>query len=87
MTRAGVNMVKRRIQFLHHIAKRRGKRRPPSDQHVIVTVAQTSRGGQSHKLAQAPPDPVALHGIADLPRDREAHPHAACIGIGAPARL
>jgi hypothetical protein len=80
-----MNSVQHRFKFLHHFAERRAERRPPPDQHVIVTRMQTSGPGQPHQLAQTAPHPVALHGIADLPGHCEAHPRAAFVGT--PSRL
>jgi hypothetical protein len=82
---AGMNSVKRRIEFPHHLAERCLKRRAPADQHVIVAGMQTSDGGTPDQFAQAAPHPVTLHGIANLPRHCEAHPHRAL--VCAPARL
>jgi hypothetical protein len=31
--------VKRRIEFLHHLAERGGERGPPADQHIVVAGA------------------------------------------------
>jgi hypothetical protein len=31
-----MNSAKRRIEVLHHLGERRGKREPPSDQYIIV---------------------------------------------------
>ena len=76
---AGMNSIKRRIELLQHRVERRPERRPPPDQHVIVAGMQTACGRAPDQFAQAAPYPVALHGIADLPRHREAHAHAALV--------
>ena len=70
-----MNSAKRRIEFPHHLGERQFKRRPPSDQHIIMTAVQTSRDREPHQLPQAPPHTVALHGVADLPRYRKSDPH------------
>lgn len=82
---AGMNSVKRRIEFPYHVAERCLERRAPPDQHVIVAGMQISRSGAPDQLAQATPHPVTLHGVANLPRHCEAHAHGAF--VRAPARL
>ena len=70
-----MNPAKCRIEFPHHLDERQFERRPPSDQHIIMTVVQTSHGREPYQLPQAPPHAVALHGIADLPRYCKSDPH------------
>jgi hypothetical protein len=48
---AGVNAIKRRIEFPRHIAKRGCERRGASNQHIIVAGTQASRGGASDQFA------------------------------------
>jgi hypothetical protein len=81
-----VNPVERRIEFLPHVAEWRIERRPPPDQHIIVAVVHAAALRKPHDLTQPAPHPVALHRIADLPRDGEADPHRSVV-FGAPARL
>jgi hypothetical protein len=83
-----VNSPKRRVEFLHHFAKRQGERRPPPDQHVIVagaeppdpgglrrTLRRGSGGRQSHHLPQSAAYAVALHGVAHLSRYGKSDPN------------
>jgi len=65
------------IEFTDQIPKRRGQRRPPPDQNVIVAGAQRrsrglSRSRQSDDFPQSAADPVSLHGVAHLFRHRKA---------------
>ena len=87
-----MDSTERRLEIPHHVAERGGERRTPSDQHIVMTAAQPAavnivraRGRQSHDFAQPTPHPIALHGIADLPRHRKAD--ADRIVLIAPARL
>jgi hypothetical protein len=77
-----VDSAKRRIEFLHHVAERNAKGRPPPDQHIIIARAQIvgpgrilGRNGQSHHLAQAPAHAVAFHSVAYLSRYGESDTH------------
>ena len=77
-----MDSAKRRIEFLHHVAERNAKSRPPPDQHIIITRAQIvgagrilGRSGQSHHLAQAPAHAVAFHSVAYLSRYGESDTH------------
>jgi len=72
---ARMNAVECHIEFPRHVPERGRQRRGTSNEDVIVTGAQTSRVSALDQFAQAAPDPVAHHGIADLPRHSEAHPH------------
>jgi hypothetical protein len=78
-----VNPAQRRIEVLPHLAERRGKRRPPPNQHIIMTAVHAAAFGQPHDLTQPAPHPVALHRIADLPRHREADPRRTVLGAAA----
>jgi hypothetical protein len=80
-----VNPAQRRIEILPHLAERRCERRPPANQHIIMTAVHAAARRQPHDLAQPAPHPVALHRIADLPRHREADPRRTV--LGATARL
>ena len=80
-----VNPAQRRIEILPHLAERRCERRPPANQHIIMTAVHAAARRQPHHLAQPAPHPVALHRIADLPRHREADPRRTV--LGALARL
>ena len=64
----GGNPAERRIEFLHHFAKRSRERGPPPDEHVIVAGTQFTGTGRrhAHDLPQPTPHAVALHSIADL---------------------
>jgi hypothetical protein len=67
----GVNTGKRRIEFLHHLAKRHRERSTPADEYVIVTGIQSASAGRTrdtHHLAQPSAHPIAFHRIADLAR-------------------
>lgn len=80
-----MNPNKRRVELPPHLAERRGERCAPPDQHVIVTTAQgfapkALAFRQPHHFAQAPPHPVALHRIADLPRHRKADARRTVLG-------
>jgi hypothetical protein len=72
-------------QILHHVTERAAQCGAAPDQYVIMAGLQRPCAGQSHHFTQAAPHTVALHGIADLPRDGESHAH--CVSIGAAARL
>jgi hypothetical protein len=82
---AGMHPDKCLVEFPDHVPKRRPKRPAASDQDIIMTVAQAFRARKPHEFAQSAPDPVALHGISDLPRHcvADAYP----VFVGAPARL
>lgn len=67
-----MNSAERGIEFLPHLLKRQGERRAPSDQDIIVAGAHLADGRQSYHFPQPPPYAIALHGIADLSRHREA---------------
>ena len=77
-----MDSAQRRLEVPHHVVKRGGERRTPSDQHIVVAVAQPSAavdairagGRQSHQFAQPAAHAIALHRIADLPRHRKADP-------------
>ena len=80
-----MNPAERRIEFLPHLAERRGECRAPPDQHVIVAAMHAAALRKPYDLTQPAPYPVALYRIADLPRHRKADAHRA--SLGAPARL
>jgi hypothetical protein len=82
-----VNSAQRRFEFLQHVAERKEKRRPSPDHDIIMARSQTTSPGctlrrirrQSHHLPQPPADPVALDGIAHLPRYSESDTHRAFV--------
>jgi hypothetical protein len=78
-----VNPAQRRIEILPHLAERRCERRPPANQHIIMTAVHAAARRQPHDLAQPAPHPVALHRIADLPRHRKADPRRTVPGAAA----
>jgi hypothetical protein len=80
--------AERRVEFLHQLAERGGERGPPADQHIVMAGMQPARPGgrrKSYNLPQTAPHPVALHGVAHLPRYGEADPDRPI--RGAPPRL
>ena len=81
--RLGVNTGQRRIEFLHHLAKRHRERGPSSDEYVIVTGMQpagTDGTRDAHHLTQPSPHPIAFHRIADLARYGKTDTSAASLG-------
>jgi hypothetical protein len=66
--------AKRAAEFLCHGVEGEFERGTPSNQHIIMTGAQSRRRSQPDQLAQAPPHPVALHGVADLFAHGKANP-------------
>jgi hypothetical protein len=74
-----MNPSKRRIEVPHHLAERCFERRPPANQHIIVAGMQICRRREPYEFPQAPPHAVTHHGIAHLPRHREAHSDATCV--------
>jgi hypothetical protein len=85
-----VNSAKRRIEFLHHLAERKDKGRPPSDQYIIMAGAQTigpgctvGRGRQSDHFPQSPAHAVAFHRIAYLFRYGEADTYRPLVAASA----
>jgi hypothetical protein len=77
-----MDSAKRRIEFLHHVAERNAKGRPPPDQHIVIAGAQAvgpgrilGRNRQSHHLAQAPAHAVAFHSVAYLSRYGDPDTH------------
>ncbi len=75
-----MNPPRGRGQILHHLTERAVKCGTAPYQYVIMAGLQRARAGQSHHFAQAAPHPVALHGIADLPRYGEADAHRVIVG-------
>jgi len=69
-----MNAAKRAAKFLHHGVKRHLERGAPPNQHVIMTRGQRLSWSKPDELAEAPPHPIALHGIADLFADGETNP-------------
>jgi hypothetical protein len=82
---AGMHADERLGEFPDHVPERQLQRRPAPNQDIIVAAAQVSGAGEPHQFAQPPPDAVAFHGIADLPRHCEADTHA--VFVDAPLRL
>jgi hypothetical protein len=76
----GVNASERRIEFVHHLAKRQVQRGAPADQNVIVPFVQASRGREPDDFTQAAPHAIALHRIADLARHRKADARPGRVG-------
>ncbi|MDE2284688.1 MAG: hypothetical protein KGK33_08755 [Hyphomicrobiales bacterium] len=79
----GVNTGERRIEFLHHLAKRHRERGPSSDEYVIVIGIQSAGTGSSrdaHHLAEPSACPVAFHRIADLARHGKTDTSSASLG-------
>jgi hypothetical protein len=74
-----MNPSKRRIEVPHHLAERCFERRPPANQHIIVAGMKICRRREPYEFPQAPPHAVTHHGIAHLPRHREAHSDATCV--------
>jgi hypothetical protein len=81
---AGVNLAKRGIEFLHHLAEWQFERRPAPHQHIIMAGVQACADA-SHQVAQTSPHPVTLHGVTHLPRHRKAYPDQSL--VCAPAGL
>ena len=64
-----------RIEILHQLGKRSRQGRPPANKHIVMAGVQPPSSGscrKPHDFAQPAPDPVALDGVADLPRHGEA---------------
>jgi len=79
-----MNSAERGIEFTDQILKRRGQRRPPPDQNVIMAGAQRRGRGlpcsrQSDDFPQSAADPVSLHGVAHLFRHRKADARRAVV--------
>jgi hypothetical protein len=72
-----MDAAERAAKFLHHGVKRDLERGAPPNQDVIMARGQRRFGSQPNELAQAPPHPVALHGIANLLADGETNPRRA----------
>src|SRR5262249_16637917 len=51
-----------------------GQRRPPPDDHIIMTGEHLPGGRTPHRLPEPPPHPIALHGGPYLPGYGEADP-------------
>jgi hypothetical protein len=69
-----MHAAKRTVEFLHHVAEWRLKRRPAADQNVIVPDAKRCGRREPDQFAQTAPYPVAFHGIADLLGHGKANP-------------
>src|ERR1700680_152197 len=67
-----MDSAKRRIEFRLYRDIRQRERRAPTDQHIIMAGPHRAVRRQPDDLAQPAAYPVALHGIADLPRHRES---------------
>jgi hypothetical protein len=88
-----MNPAKRCVEFLQHVAERKGKGGSPPDQNIIVAGLQTIGPGCTHRricrqsrhLPQSPANAVALHGIAHLSRHGETDTHRPF--VAAPSRL
>jgi len=81
-----MDAAERGIEFMHHFAERSGQRRPAADDDIVEAPPQATGvglGRQSDNLPQPATHPVALHGVADLPRDGKADANVALI----PARM
>jgi hypothetical protein len=76
----GMNSIERHIEFPHHLTEWRFESGSPPDQHIIVTATKAAGDRKPHNLAQAAPHAIALHGIADLPRHREADTNRTVVG-------
>jgi hypothetical protein len=74
-----MNSAERRIEFPPHLIKWQRESRAPPDQHIIVAGVHDAAIGKPHDLPQAAPHPVALHGVADLPRHRESDTHGTLV--------
>lgn len=73
---ASVNADQGGVKFLHHRTERGRECRSSADEHIIMTGAHAGRasvGRQPDHFAQAAAHPIALDGIADLSRHREAN--------------
>jgi hypothetical protein len=69
-----MDAAKRAAEFLRHGVKGEFERGAPSNQHIIMTGAQSRPRSQPDQLAQAAPHPVALDGVADLFAHGKANP-------------
>ena len=61
-----MDALKRRSEVPHHVAEPGFKRSRTPHQHVIVANAKCRSRRGADQFAQAPPNAVAFHRIADL---------------------
>ena len=59
-------------QILPDTVEGQGQSGPAADQNIIMPGLEACAFRKPHRFAQAPPDAVALDGIADLPGDGKA---------------
>jgi hypothetical protein len=76
----GMDSRERRMKSLRHFRESCRQSRTPPNQDIIMTGTHGAPGGgKSHRLAQAPANPVALDSAADLPRHSKTDAHGAMI--------
>lgn len=69
----------RLLQILPDTVERQLQGRPPADQNIVMTGLEASAAAQSHRLAQPPPDAIALDGITHFLGHRETDAGGALI--------
>jgi hypothetical protein len=63
------------IQFVNHPFEWQNKRRPPSDQYIVVPGPHSHRRGASQNFPQATAYTISLDGVSNLSRDGETNTH------------
>ncbi len=78
----GMNAIDRAGKLAEQLFEGKADRLQPADHHVVMAGPAGKVGRKPHRLAQAPPCPVAHDGVADLLRQGEAEADGLGPGAG-----
>jgi hypothetical protein len=67
------------IQFVNHPVEGLNKRRPSSDQYIVVPGSHSHRRRATYDLPQATTDAISFDSVSDLFRNGETNTHGTVI--------